>query len=37
VGTLKQRAELRPTRQIWYCSALPWVTDIREVSHTERQ
>jgi hypothetical protein len=37
VGTLKQRAELRPTRQIWYRSALPWVTDIREVSHTERQ
>jgi hypothetical protein len=37
VGTLKQRAELRPTRQIWYRSALPWVTDIRDVPHIERQ
>jgi hypothetical protein len=37
VGTLKQRAQLRPTRQIWYRSALPWVTDIRDVSHAERQ
>jgi hypothetical protein len=37
VGTLKQRAELRPMRQIWYRSALPWVTDIRDVSYTERQ
>ena len=37
VGTLKQRAELRPTRQIWYRSALPWVTDIRNVPHIERQ
>jgi hypothetical protein len=25
VGTLKQRAELRPRRQIWFRSALPWV------------
>jgi hypothetical protein len=37
VGTLKQRAELRPTRQIWYRSALPWVTDIRAVTHSDRQ
>ena len=37
VGTLKQRAELRPTRQIWYRSALPWVTDIRDVAHSECQ
>jgi hypothetical protein len=37
VGTLKQRAELRPTRQIWYRSALPWVTDLRDVPHVERQ
>jgi hypothetical protein len=37
VGALKQRAELRPTRQIWHRSALPWVTDIRDVPHTERQ
>jgi hypothetical protein len=37
VGTLKQRAELRPTRQIWYRSALPWVTDIRDVAQSECQ
>lgn len=37
VGTLKQRAELRPSRQIWFRSAQPWVTDIRDVQHIERQ
>jgi len=37
VGTLKQRASLPPMRQIWYRSALPWVTDIRDVPHIERQ
>ena len=37
VGTLKQRAELRPSRQIWFRSARPWVTDIRDVQHVERQ
>jgi hypothetical protein len=37
VGTLKQRRELRPTRQIWYRSALPWVSDIRDVTQIERQ
>ena len=37
VGTLKQRRELRPRRQIWYRSALPWVIDISDVPHIERQ
>jgi hypothetical protein len=37
VGTLKERALLRPTRQIWFRSAQPWVTDIREVQQIERQ
>lgn len=37
VGTLKQRAKLPPMRQIWYRSALPWVSDIRDVPHIERQ
>jgi hypothetical protein len=37
IGTLKQRAELRPTRQIWYRSALPWVADLRDVPQAERQ
>jgi hypothetical protein len=33
LGTLNRRAELRPLRQVWYRSALPWVTDLRDV-HT---
>jgi len=37
VGTLRQRAELRPSRQIWSRSALPWVGDISNVPHIERQ
>jgi hypothetical protein len=37
VGTLKQRAQLRPSRQIWFRSAQPWVTDIRDVRPVERQ
>ena len=37
VGTLKQRAQLRPSRQIWYRSALPWITDVRDIPHVERQ
>ena len=30
VGTLKQRAQLKPNRQIWFRSAYSWVTDIRD-------
>lgn len=37
VGTLKQRVELRPSRQIWHRSALPWVTDIGGMPWVERQ
>jgi len=37
VGTLKQRGELRPARQIWYRSALPWVSELIDVPHVERQ
>lgn len=37
VGTLKQRAQLRPSRQIWFRSAQPWVTDLRDVLQVERQ
>ena len=37
VGTLNQRKELRPTRQIWSRSALPWVADIRQVERIDRQ
>ncbi|HEV7252467.1 MAG TPA: GFA family protein [Mesorhizobium sp.] len=27
VGTLRQRADLPPNRQIWHSSALPWLRD----------
>jgi hypothetical protein len=36
VGTLSQRAELPPTRQIWCQSALPWASDIRNLARSER-
>jgi len=31
VGTIRQRAELRPKAQIWCRSALPWVLDLSSV------
>jgi hypothetical protein len=31
VGNLTQRAELMPTKQIWRCSALPWVPAMNEL------
>ena len=37
VGGIKQRAELRPTRQIWCRSALPWSMDLRSVEQVSRQ
>jgi hypothetical protein len=37
VGGIKQRAELRPKRQIWCRSALPWSMDIRGVEQSSRQ
>ncbi len=37
VGTLKQRAELKPKSQIWHRSALSWVEDIGEIRSTETQ
>ena len=37
VGTLKQRAELLPRRQIWYRSALAWARDLRGMAHIDRQ
>jgi hypothetical protein len=36
VGTLDQRAELRPSRQIWVRSALPWSMDLTGVPRSER-
>jgi hypothetical protein len=37
VGTLKQRAQLPPRTQIWFRSALAWVTDLRNLRQIERQ
>jgi hypothetical protein len=37
VGTIKQRAQLHPKRQIWCRSALPWSMDINAVEKFERQ
>ena len=37
VGTLDQRAELQPARQIWVRSALPWAMDLTGIGCSERQ
>ena len=37
VGTLTQRGQLRPSRQIWFRSAQAWVTNLRDVPHIEQQ
>jgi hypothetical protein len=37
VGTLDRRAELRPARQGWCRSALPWSMDLTGVERFERQ
>ncbi|MGD0192490.1 MAG: GFA family protein [Rhizomicrobium sp.] len=36
VGTIRQRAELAPKRQIWCRSALPWSVNIEGVPGTEK-
>ena len=37
VGTLKQRAELAPTKQIWHRSAMPWLHEIDDLPKLEKQ
>jgi len=37
VGSIKQRAQLRPRRQIWCRSALPWAMDLGGIAKLERQ
>jgi hypothetical protein len=37
IGAIKQRALLRPERQIWCRSALPWAMDLRGVEKADRQ
>ncbi len=37
VGTIRQRAELRPSSQVWCRSQLDWVTSLAAVRGLERQ
>jgi len=37
VGTIRQRVELRPKRQIWCGSALPWSMDLSGIEKLDRQ
>jgi hypothetical protein len=37
IGTLAERAELPPQRQIWCEAALPWTADLLDVPRTPKQ
>jgi hypothetical protein len=37
IGAIKQRAALRPRRQIWCRSALPWSADLHGIDGLDRQ
>ena len=37
VGCLEQRRELRPTKQMWCRSALPWAMKLEDLPRSERQ
>jgi hypothetical protein len=37
LGTVRQRASLKPTVQYWTRSALPWVDDLASIPKLERQ
>jgi hypothetical protein len=37
VGALDRRAKLRPTRQQWCSSALPWAMDLTDIEQISRQ
>ena len=37
IGTIRQRGQLRPARQIWCQSALPWSMNIENLPKLERQ
>jgi hypothetical protein len=36
VGTARQRAQLKPTRQVWHRSALPWLPDMEGLVTKEK-
>lgn len=35
-GAIRQRRDLKPSRQIFFCSALEWTQDIRDVPRFEK-
>lgn len=37
IGTLTQRRDLKPGKQIWTRSALPWVQDLHDLEGHEKQ
>ena len=37
VGTLKQRAQLIPRKQIWYHSSMPWLNEIDHLPKHDKQ
>ena len=37
VGTLRQRGQLTPTKQVWCRSAQPWVDEIGGIERVDRQ
>ncbi len=37
VGTLKQRAQLVPTKQIWHRSSMPWLSEMNDLPKFEKQ
>lgn len=37
IGTLRERADLKPARQIWCKSALPWSSDLGAIARNGRQ
>jgi hypothetical protein len=37
LGTIRQRTEFRPTRQIWHRSATRWSSDLSDIESVERQ
>jgi hypothetical protein len=37
IGTVRQRASLAPTTQLWCRSALPWVKDLDSIPKHARQ
>lgn len=37
IGAIRQRDQLRPSRQIWCRSALPWASDVRALPASERE